>query len=408
MLDTVRVPMAAAAVLGAAVLPPAAAPNPLLSLPAPATAAVNLAAFANPIEQLLGTGELLQTYLFANYYNGSGSPTPGAGEANWPFAGFDQTGGGVLNYLLTQQVPLGKYNTVGALPNSVRNAGPVLQQLQVNLWEYVNVGLTGLTGALKDLAVGVWDFPVAVVNSAQLALQGQFGEAFTVLAQAFYQPLVNAGLDLLEAGGYILNSVVVKVAALVTAIPPIAATFVRYVAGGLGVFGQKAAALAGDWVGKLAQFDIQGAWNVAVNGLLGPEGLPGTVLNLNLGPGVQTGPIVDPQTDIATNFVPSLRTALQAAQWNIATALAADSGAIPVPGAAVTATRTSAAAVRAAADPAQTAAGDPVTPKGAGTGEQETADNAVAARSAAAARKGDPAERRAQHRARAGVTPAGD
>lgn len=324
MLHTLRAPLIAstvAALSAAAVAVPTS--TGAVGTVSPWSADVALTALANPFAELLATGEVAQNYLFGAYYNGYGQVQSGAGEANWPFAGFDQTGGDVLNFLLSTQIALGNYNFVGTLPNNARNAGPVLQQLQVNLFDYINVGLTGLTTAITALTDGVWDYPAALLTAGQLALQGQFAQALGVLTDAVIGPITAAGTSLLDAGGYILNDVVAKVVAVVAAIPQIATTFVGATVGSATVLFQKSAAIFTEWVGKLAQFDLEGAWNVGVAGLLGPSGLPGTVLNLTTGAGVLTGPIQDLATDIPRNFVPSFRTALQSTVWTVANALSA-------------------------------------------------------------------------------------
>jgi hypothetical protein len=71
---------------------------------------------------------------------------------------------------------------------------------------------------------------------------------------------------------------------------------------------------------NLASLNVEGAWNAAVEGLLGPSGTPGLALNLSIGAGVQTGAI-ESEADIPTNFVPSLRTAAQAGVWSLQNAL---------------------------------------------------------------------------------------
>lgn len=115
-----------AAVLGAGSVAVVGVQQQLPALPMPSVS-VALSAFHNPIEQLLGVIEVGQDYIFGTYYNGIDAPTPGAGEANWPFAGFDQTGGDLLNYLLANEASLGFYNNVGLLarmsPTPGRSSG---------------------------------------------------------------------------------------------------------------------------------------------------------------------------------------------------------------------------------------------------------------------------------------------
>ena len=114
MLRTLRTPLAAGAVAAVAAAGLITAPSDLAArlpavLAAPSIAQFALTAWQNPIIALLDSGELAENYVFGRYYDGATAPTAGAGEANWPFAGFAQAGGDVLNYLLTQKAELVNY-----------------------------------------------------------------------------------------------------------------------------------------------------------------------------------------------------------------------------------------------------------------------------------------------------------
>lgn len=292
------------------------------ALATPSSAPVALTAWQNPIVALLDSGEMAENYVFGGYYNGADLPTPGAGEANWPSAGFDQNGGDLLNYLLTQQPALGKYFYVGFLENFAAEAYlPAVQQLQINVEDYISVVLSGLNLAARELATGVWDLPSAAVDAVRLALQGQLSEALTVISDALIAPVTAAGQSVLGAATYVLGRVVARAGAVITALPQVLTTFAGWAVGSASVLAQETIGIVTGVVSSLATLNIQGAWNTAVDGLLGPPGIMGALLNLTTGAGVQTGPIVNPVTDIRTNFVPSFRTSLQAAQWTVRVAL---------------------------------------------------------------------------------------
>ena len=313
-VHTLRSPLAAGmvAAVGAATLITAPAADSLRAgLATPSTAHVALTAWQNPILALLDSGEMGENYVFGGYYNGGTAPTPGAGEANWPFAGFAQAGGDVLNYLLTQKDELGKYFYVGFLENFAAEAYlPAVQQWQINVENDIGVVLSGLNLAARQLATG------------------KFGEA---------------GKTVIATGSYVVSNVVARATALIAVVPQILKTFAGSAIGGTTILVKKTAAIVKQVVASLAALNIEGAWNAAVNGFLGPSGLPGTLFNLNTGAGIQTGPIVNPATDIAGNFVPSVRTAVQAAQWTVRGALQAK----PAPAAAAAGAPASARAVAA-------------------------------------------------------------
>ena len=198
---------------------------------------------------------------------------------------------------------------------------PAVQQLQINIEDYISVVLSGLNRAARELATGVWDLPSAVINAVQLAVQGQFSEALTVIGDAIIAPIVAAGDSVISAATYVLSNVVARAGAVIAALPQILTTFAGWAVGSASILAQETVAIATGVVSNLSTLNIEGAWNTAVDGLLGPSGIPGTLLNLITGAGVQTGPIVNPATDIPANFVPSFRTAFQAAQWTVRGAL---------------------------------------------------------------------------------------
>jgi len=299
---------------------------------APSSAQVTLTAWQNPLISLLDSGELAENYVFGRYYDGATVPTTGAGEANWPFAGFAQPGGDVLNSLLTKKAELGNYFYVGFLPNFTFEAYlPAVQQWQLNAEDYTSVFLSGLNRAARDLVEGKW---------------------------------AEAGKTVLDATTYVLTNFGARATALVATLPQILKTFAGSAIGGAQILVQKTVAIVQQVVASLGSGDWEGAWNAAVNGTLGPSGIPGTFLNLTTGAGVQTGPIVNPATDIPDNFVPSARTAFQAAQWTARGALqtqpSAAPAAVPVP-----AQGAEPAPAAAVVGENRSAAVEPATPAGA-------------------------------------------
>lgn len=365
MTQTLRMPLVAGMIasVGAAAAITAPADNAvglLAALSGTSSVGVALTAWQNPIVALLDSGEMGENYVFGGYYNGGDAPIPGAGEANWPSAGFDQPGGDVLNYLLTQKAELGNYFDVGFLPNFAAEAYlPAVQQWQINVEDYVSVVLSGLNRAARDLATGKW---------------------------------AEAGQSVLGAATYVLTNLAARAEALVAVLPQILKTFAGSVIGGTKILVEKTAAIVNEVFTSLGKGDWEGAWNAAVNGTLGPSGLPGALFNLNTGAGVQTGPILNPATDIPGNFVPSIRTSFQAAQWLARGALetTVDCG-CEVPRGTTAAQAAPAAVAFGEAPPAAViskspaAVADPI-------GTESLSDEALAAESAPPAEAADSAE----------------
>jgi len=309
---------AVVATAGAMTLAPVAAQQQAIHIPT--VMPVSLAAFDNPFNAIIATATMAQNYIFGAYYNGGDVPTPGAGAANWTDAGFDQTGGDLLNSLLYTQTSLGYYTFVGTNAQGIWDNSPVTDQLGINISDYVNVGLDGVAGAATAISTGVWNFPSAVVDAVQLALGGDFGAAISALGAAILNPITAAGESLLAAGSYVLANVINRAGAALAVLPQILTTYAAAAAGGADLLAVKQAEVTQAVLSNLVSLNVEGAWNAAVEGLLGPTGTPGLALNLSIGAGVQTGPI-ESEADIPTNFVPSLRTAAQAATWSLQNAL---------------------------------------------------------------------------------------
>lgn len=309
---------AVVATAGAMTLAPVAAQQQAIHIPT--VMPVSLAAFDNPFNAIIATATMAQNYVFGAYYNGGDTPTPGAGVANWTDAGFDQTGGDLLNSLLYTQTSLGYYTFVGTNAQGIWDNSPVTDQLGINISDYVNVGLDGVAGAATAISTGVWNFPSAVVDAVQLALGGDFGAAISALGAAILNPITAAGESLLAAGSYVLANVINRAGAALAVLPQILTTYAAAAAGGADLLAVKQAEITQAVLSNLVSLNVEGAWNAAVEGLLGPTGTPGLALNLSIGAGVQTGPI-ESEADIPTNFVPSLRTAAQAATWSLQNAL---------------------------------------------------------------------------------------
>lgn len=304
----------------------------------PAHADVLLAAVGerldNPVTQLIETTRLAQTYLFATYYNGADAPTPGAGEANWPYAGLDQTGGDLLNYALHNSIELGYYSAVGVLPQILGAPFPALRQLAFNTFDNINTEFNAVLDAFSTLSDGVWNFPLELFNAAELAFNGQVQDAVTLLRNAIVQPITTALDQFTTVTRSVIDTMNARFVAVSKVLPAVLANIAVSVANSVELVLNQASAIGSTVAEDLSKGQFVDAVNVTVDGLLGPSGLPGTVLNTTIGPGLQTGPILALDADVKTNFTPSIRTAVQSGQWIVQNALTAQ----PAPVAAVSRT----------------------------------------------------------------------
>ena len=245
--------------------------------PAPATPLtlpsinVALAAFSSPLAQLFATADLADNYVFDPVSNP-------ANAASWPYANFGTTFGTPAstppNFPLLPAAladsSLGGYSSVGLISQFIDDALPIINQLGYNGLDYINVTGNAVFFAGETLTQAVW-------TAAGEALMGDFASALTTISDA----ISSAGTALLETGTYVFQSVVTHASAvvgtLVGSLPLLLGASVlqaQVVAASVGsVLTNTVAALDGG--------DIEGAWNAAVDGLLGPSGIPGTLLNLS-------------------------------------------------------------------------------------------------------------------------------
>jgi hypothetical protein len=319
-----------------------------LSLPSinvPSVANVALAGLDSPISELLSTLEVANTYLLDAVSN----PTS---ASSWSFAGFGTTFGvPPTNYPLLPGAlaspSAGGYSSVGLLPQIIDDALPIISQLGYNGSDYLNVTGSALFGAGYALSEGVW-------NAAGQALTLDIPAALATLANS----ISVAGSLLLGAGGYVLQNVIAKATAVFNTVVGQLPTLLGVTALQISTVVNKTIQVVQDTIGATS---FEGGWNAAVDGLFGPSGIPGTILNLTIGAGVQTGPIATPDAaGVAAVFVPSVRTEVQTLVKEIATDLTAVPASSAAAPAAAKKSR-SAASVRAAAVEAAPAAEAPAS-----------------------------------------------
>ena len=351
-----------AAVVGAGAI----AMNPVvgaqLSLPSvavPSVASVALAGLDSPITELLSTVILGSQYLFNTTVN----PLL---AASWPYSGMGTIGGIPVFPAALASPTAGGYSSLGLVPQFIDDALPAISQLGYNGSDYLAVSAAGLGGAGVLLSEGVW-------NAAGEALTLNISGAISTLISSVQA----AGSLALASGAYVLGGVVARAEAVVNYLVAEVPTLIGATVGQITAVVNSAVAVVTNTVAAIGGGDLGGAYNAVVDGLLGPSGIPGTLLNLTIGAGVQTAPItaLTPAPYVpATAFVPSIRTEVQSLYKGLAGALATPNPVSP-PVASVRKAARSAASV--AAPEAAAPAGD----------------------SSAAAASSAPAEKPAAHRA---------
>ena len=275
------------AVTATIVVTGAVAVTPVQRLPAiamPPTAMVTLAGFVSPLSEVFGTLSLASTYLF--------SPADPTSADAWPSAQFGTYWGDppvaypVLPEILSEAA-LGGYSAVGLIPQIINDGLPALRQLGINASDYLDTVVNAAATAGIAISQGVWNLPSAVITATQEALSGDVAGALATLSAAIRGPITTAGTALLAAGTYVLTGVTTRAAAVLAGLTSERAYGLAV--GGVPLLIRTVVDIATTTVADLADLNIEGAWNTAVAGLLGPSGLQGMGLNITIGAGVQTG-----------------------------------------------------------------------------------------------------------------------
>ena len=358
-----------AAVVGASAIAMTPVMGAQLSLPSinvPTVAKVTLAGLDSPISELLGSVILGGQFLFS-------TDTDVVTRANWgpsafPFAptlpggppGFDQTGTSAPVFGAALETDeLGAFTSIGLLPNFIDLALPSVRQLGINGSDYLNTSVFGLSAAGIALSEGVW-------NAAGQLLTLDIPGALQTLGNS-----ISAASTLaLASGAYVLGGVVARAQAVVDAVVGSLPLLIGATVAQVSLVVNKTIQVVTD---TFTATTFEDGWNAAVDGIFGATGIPGTLLNITIGAGQQTGPIpygfdasLLPSPDAFTpttqsiidNYVPSVRGEVQAVQVAIANALATPNPVSP-PVASVKKAARSAAAARTAAVEAAPAAEAP-------------------------------------------------
>jgi hypothetical protein len=348
-----------AAVVGASAIAMTPVMGAQLSLPSinvPTVAKVTLAGLDSPISELLGSVILGGQFLFSTdtdvvtRANWGPSAFPFAPSAPAPDAGSAPVFGTAL-----ESDTLGAFTSIGLLPNFIDLALPSVRQLGINGSDYLNTSVFGLSAAGIALSEGVW-------NAAGKLLTLDIPGALQTLGNS----ISAAGTLALASGAYVLGGVVARAQAVVNAVVGSLPLLIGATVAQVSLVVNKTIQVVTD---TFAATSFEGGWNAAVDGIFGATGIPGTLLNITIGAGQQTGPIpygpvtatppLTPTTEsIAANYVPSIRGEVQAVQVAIANALATPNPVSP-PVASVKKAARSAAAARTAAVEAAPAAEAP-------------------------------------------------
>ena len=317
-----------AAVVGASAIAMTPVTQANLALPTlqlPSAAEVALAGFDSPLSEILGTVSAFNQWMLS------------ADDSDAGYIGLGglstATGVGIAQTIFG-------FNSVGLLPQVINDHMPVLTQIALNGAASLDSSLNAVTTIGLIASEAVWNLPGAFVEATQQALSGNIPGAIATLQTAIVGPFVAAAQTAFDAGNYLLDNAIARSTALLSAVPSLVNLVAESSLAQAQVLAASFSTVTQNVITGLTNLNAEETWNAVVDGYLGKNGIPGTVMNLTVGAGVQTG---------AATVVPSIRGEIQLAVKGIATALSKTGSAAPVPPPASAVQTQSASALRVAA-----------------------------------------------------------
>ena len=357
---------------------------PAVQLPAlsASKAAVELAAYANPLSALYNTVNLGVNYLI----NGNYDLDTGAGASNWPAADISDYTNSVLPYAYWNDGAgyLPAITNIGLIPNFLTVPFPVGTQVVNNWIGYVNTAYQA-AGQVIDAGLNLLWAPVGLgVAVIQDIVSGNFADIPVQIQSSIQYAITqvqNAVAAVVGGATVIVQNFVAKATAAIQVLAAAIPTALANIPRQLSVIGASATSAITNITTALSTGDVEGAWNEAVAGLLGPTGVPGTIVNLTLGAGVQTGDVSD-STSYYANVVPSFRNEVQTLGQGLSIALSttAPAAAAARSAAAVKTVKPAAAVVAADSGEAGEGAAAPAKKATAKVGRHAASAKAAAAK----------------------------
>lgn len=258
------------------------------------SAAVELSAFDNPVTVLLDTVSATSVDLF---YPGA---LPDPESLFWPDPFYSEDFETLYAPGYAGLIPdLVNQFSFGALSAFVNNASG-----------YIDAGIYGTTALLGGVAASVFNIPFALIAAAQLALAGNIPAAIAELQAQILEPLQSGLVGAIEGVGYIVDNVIANATTVLTdTVPRLISGAISYVLGSGTYLLETVIGTATAIVTNLVSLDIEGAWNAAVNGLLGYDGILGSLGQLTTGIGIVQD--IDYDGDVIPTVVyPSVRSVL--------------------------------------------------------------------------------------------------
>ena len=275
---------AGVAALGAAVVAVAPITQPdLLPSAQRVAAAVELSGFSNPLVAVGDTIFSAVEYII--------SQNSWVDDLEWPDGFYTAEG-----FPYAPQ-------SVGIIPNIANqfSFGPLVGLVN-NLSGYGYAGAYGAFTAFNAVANSAFYAPFAIVTAVQELIAGDPEAALQTLVDVIVAPLQEGLAVVLSSVGYIVDNIIENVQTVATStLPYLVAGLVDSVVGSVSLIAGSLADTAASFVANLAALDIEGAWNDVVDGILGPFGTLGQIVDQTIGIG-----LVEEPEGVLTVTVPSI------------------------------------------------------------------------------------------------------
>ena len=301
-----------AAVVGASAIAMTPVLAAQVNLPSVAhvSGAVQLSAFANPITAIAGVLNGLADNVFNQTYLNGVAYAP---DLYWSDAFYATITAGTPPATIFGPVYAPAF--VGLIPDLFNQFSTgALSGLVNNLSGYVQAGINAPVNLGAGVATAVLNAPGAVVTAVTYLAQGNTAQALATLQSNIVDPLQSGLAGALYDVGYIVDNVIRNVQTVVTiTVPQLLAGIGGQVVAATQYVVQSAVTTVTQIVANLAGLNVEGAWNAAVNGFLGPNGTLGQIQQLTAGIGIvqdvaySDGATPPVQTVVPTVVVPSIR-----------------------------------------------------------------------------------------------------
>ncbi|MGV1006861.1 MAG: hypothetical protein ACOYEV_19320 [Candidatus Nanopelagicales bacterium] len=175
---------------------------------------------------------------------------------------------------------------------------PLTAALATNVSGYLDAAVLGLTGLVGGVAAAAFAVPLAAVQIVADLVAGNTPD-FQAILNTIVSPITDGVGAALGAAAYILANFTTRATAGLPLLPAVGVALVQQAISSAVYLGKSLTTTFGDAIGELP--DVQLAFDTVVQGLLGPNGFVGDLVNLTVGRGVATGNPDNP-------FIASVRT----------------------------------------------------------------------------------------------------